>query len=200
MMASHGCGQRIGLGRFLGVAALVALGLGGGPGRADACHVRPKPAATTPRPNAGNVGATVHSQQVISPTSLVPQIPSLTATPPTITTTSATAPVPAPTPAAALAPSPVAHPPAAESIPAPTAPLDVSAWQNTAAPTCACTCPPAPPTDVPVISPPPLPPTAPPPLNPPASESIPTPEPASIVSALALIGAAAAYRRSRRAR
>ena len=200
MMASHGRGQRIGLGRLLGRAALVGVTVGGLAGQSEACHLRHH--WSTEAANSAST-PTEQSQQILNPTSMVPQLPPLTATAPAaaITPTAATAPA-APSSSASLTPSPVTNPPAAESIPSSTAPTDVSAWQNTGTPACTCTCPVPPPSNVPVIYPPGVPggspPAAPSSLQPPAAGSITTPEPSTILSAFVLIGTAAFWRRRSR--
>ena len=189
MMASQGCGQRIGLGWFLGLAALLALGLGGVPGSARACHIHHAKSST----GAQSVSPTVHSDQILNPTSMVPHVPPLIPTSaPTITPTSATAPT-APNSLNPIAPSPLANPPAAEQIAPPSAPPAVSNWHDAHQPSCGC--PPPPPCNPPVVAQPPagqgLNPS--PPLAPPSAAN--TPEPSTIVSALAMIGLAIAWRR-----
>lgn len=177
---------------MLGWAALVAIGLGGGPGQARACRTRPaKPAASK-----GAHAPTVQSQQVLNPTSLVPQLPPLVPA-----STPAPAPpgasIAAPAAPSPLVPAPAASPPAAEALTptGATPPPDVASWRGTAAPTCACTCPPA---TVPAIEPPPLPPSPPAPLQPPSAGNVSTPEPSTILSALLMVGATAAWRRRAR--
>ena len=189
MMASHGCGQRIGpnWSRSVGLVALVASSFGGVPGPARACHIvhHAKPTASQ---HLGT-GSTVHSAQILNPASLIPPVPPLTPTSPsTITPTSTTM-----APVASITPTPLTHPPAAEQITPTSAPPAVSNWHDASPSSNAC--PPPPPCNPPVVAKPP----AAEGLNPPSSLSPPpvanTPEPSTIVSALAMIGVAVAYRR-----
>jgi len=203
MMASHGCGQRIGFGRWLGWSAMVALGLSGVPGQARASRICPSNAkvtihhivagAATISPVGGN-SSPVHSAQILNPTSLVPLVPPLTpTTAPTITATAVLIPTMT-APTTALTPSPMANPAAAATIVA-SAPPVVSAWHDagTLASTSACS--PPPPSHVPVTAPP----AADQSLNPPAPLLAPaatnTPEPSTIVSALVMVGVATLWRR-----
>ena len=195
MMASHGCGQRVGFGRLIGLAML-ALGLNGVPGPASACHLHHRRATTDHTVGGATVNpggpALVQSQQILTPASLVPQLPTLTpTTAPTITTTGTTVPTPAGS-STPLSPSPVANPPAAEAITPRAAAPAVSAWHDAGLPTIPANLG----TSVlPIVLTPPAMPglSAPAPLLPPLATA--TPEPSTIVSALAMIGAAAAWRR-----
>jgi len=193
MMASQGRGQRIGLGWSIRLAALLVLGLGGVPGSARACHIHHAKSSTGAQSVSPTGSSTVHSAQILNPTSMVPRIPPLIPTSaPTITPTSATAPT-ASGSSNPIVPSPLANPPAAEQIAPLSAPPAAATWHDANHPSCGC--PPPPPCNPPVTSPPPagqgLNPS--PPLAPPSAAN--TPEPSTIVSALAMIGLAVAWRR-----
>jgi len=171
---------------------LAASSLGGVSGSAKACHIahHAKPTASE-HLGSGTVGhgSTIQSAQILNPTSLLPPVPPPTPTSaPTITLTSATM-----APVASIAPTPLTHPPAAEQITPTSAPPAVSSWHD--ANPASNACPPPPPCNLPVVAKPP----AAQGLNPPSSLSPPpvasTPEPSTIVSALAMIGVAVAYRR-----
>ena len=204
MMASHGRGQQVDRlkATVLGGVALVALGLVGVPGTAEACHIRHKP---KPAPAATSAGTTptVASAQVLTPTSLVPQAPPLTPSTAPLPTIMPTSTVPVATsPADAITPTPLTNPPAAEQITPTSAPPAVAVWHD-AVPTASapCGCPPPPVCSPPIPSAPPAgegvnPPS--PTLPPSASDTVTTPEPSTIVSALVMMGAAVLYRRRNR--
>ena len=204
MMASHGRGQQVDWfqAMILGGVALVALGLGGGPGVAEACHIRHKVKSATSTP--ATTTPTVASAQVLTPTSLVPAAPPLTPSTASLPTVTPTATVPAATSSAdVLTPTPLTNPPAAEQITPPTVPPAVAVWHD-AVPTASapCGCPPPPVCATPIPSAPvtagegvtPPAPT----LPPSASDTVATPEPSTIVSALVMLGAAVVYRRRNR--
>ena len=205
MMASHGRGQQVDRlkATVLGGVALVALGFGGVPGTAMACHIRhkAKPAGSASTPTGTT--PTVASAQILTPTSLVPQVPPLTPTTaplPTVIPTSVVPPTPSP--ADALTPTPLTNPPAAEQITPTSAPPAVAVWHDPVPTASApCGCPPPPVCSPPIPSAPPAgeevnPPS--PTLPPSASDTVTTPEPSTIVSALVMMGVAIVYRRRSR--
>ncbi len=215
MMASHGRGQRFGQNKIQGLGwAIVALGLGGLPGSAQACHLHHHKTTGTTGTTTTTTTTTpsVAAAEILNPTSMVPQTPPLTpstAPLPTVMPTSTAAPqtllAEAPAPANAIMPTALTNPPAAEGSSVPSAPPAVSAYGSGSATPMAATA-------APMSCPPP--PCAPPiPANPPAGEGLTgtptlppsasgsisaTPEPSTIVSALVMLGAAVAYRRRNR--
>ena len=205
MMASHGRGQQVDRlkATVLGGVALVALGLVVQPGTAEGCHIRPKAKPPAAAAITASTTPTVTSAQILTPTSLVPQAPPLTPSTAPLPTVMPTSAIPAATsPADAITPSPLTNPPAAEQATPPSAPPAVAVWHD-AVPTASAPtgCPPPPVCSPPIPSTPPAgegvtPPS--PTLPPSASDTVATPEPSTIVSALVMMGAAVVYRRRQR--